>query len=103
MYGTTAAGGDTGNGSSTTSCAPYSRYGCGTVFKLTPSGGGRWTESILHFFAGSLDGFNPDSPLVIDGAGNLYGTVGNGGLYGGGVAYEITRNAGPFLAVHDWR
>lgn len=90
MYGTTAAGGDTGNGSSTTSCAPYSRYGCGTVFKLTPSGDGRWTESILHFFAGSLDGFNPDSPLVIDGAGNLYGTVGNGGLYGGGVAYEIT-------------
>ncbi len=90
IYGTTAAGGNSGNGSSTSSCYPYSRYGCGTVFKLTPSAGGQWTESILHFFMGGLDGFNPDSPLAIDGAGNLYGTVGNGGLNGGGVAYEIT-------------
>jgi uncharacterized repeat protein (TIGR03803 family) len=64
--------------------------GCGTVFKLTPSSGSHWTESIVYFFTDGLDGFHPSGPLAIDGAGNLYGTAGVGGLYGGGVAYEIT-------------
>ncbi len=86
IYGTTAAGGVNNN--------PCNLYGCGTVFKLTPSAGGHWTESILHFFTAGLDGYNPDSPLAIDGAGNLYGTASDGGLYQnydyGGVAYEIT-------------
>jgi hypothetical protein len=60
------------------------------VFKLTPSSRGQWTESILYFFTGGLDGFNPVCPLAIDGASNLYGTAANGGLYNSGVAYEIT-------------
>ena len=63
---------------------------CGTVFKLTPSAGGHWTESVVYRFTGALDGYSPDSPILIDGAGNLYGTTYNGGQYGGGVAYEIT-------------
>jgi uncharacterized repeat protein (TIGR03803 family) len=83
IYGTTAGGGN--------SCNPYE---CGTVFKLTPSAGGHWTESIVHFFTGGLDGYNPDSFLTIDQAGNLYGTASWGGLYQnndyGGVAFEIT-------------
>jgi uncharacterized protein YceK len=88
LYGITAAGGNSGPSSS---CYPYLLSGCGTVFKLTPSSGGQWTESVVHFFTGgSDDGFNPDSPLVIDGAGNLYGTTAEGGLYNSGVAYEIT-------------
>lgn len=82
IYGTTVGGGN--------SCNPYP---CGTVFKLTPTAGGHWTESIVYFFTGGLDGYNPDSFLAIDGAGNLYGTASWGGLYQnlyGGVAYEIT-------------
>lgn len=82
IYGTTTAGGSSGR--------PCYSSGCGTVFKLTPSPGGQWTESILHFFTGGSDGDNPDSPLAIDGAGNLYGTAADGGLYSAGVAYEIT-------------
>ena len=64
--------------------------GCGTVFKLTPSSGGRWTESILYFFTGGSDGSYPVGTMAIDAAGNLYGTTANGG-YGDGVAYEITQ------------
>ena len=60
------------------------------MFKLTPSAGGRWTESILHFFTGGLDGANPIGTMAIDRAGNLYGTAYQGGVFGDGVAYEIT-------------
>lgn len=80
LYGTTAGGGISG----------LCNRLCGTVFKLTPSSGGHWTESILHFFTSGSDGDNPDGAPVIDGAGNLYGTAPGGGQYGYGVAYEIT-------------
>lgn len=79
IYSTTGQGGNN-------SCS----NGCGTVFKLTPSAGGQWTESILHFFTGGSDGANPISTMAIDGAGNLYGNTYYGGLYGDGVAFEIT-------------
>jgi uncharacterized repeat protein (TIGR03803 family) len=90
IYGTTAFGGLSSSCTVFGCGGPCSYAGCGTVFKLTPSPGGQWTESILHFFSGGSDGFNPHSPVAIDGAGNLYGTAGDGGMYGGGVAYEIT-------------
>ncbi len=64
--------------------------GCGTVFKLTPSSDGQYSESILHFFTGGLDGANPISTMAIDGAGNLYGATYRGGAYDDGVAFEIT-------------
>jgi uncharacterized repeat protein (TIGR03803 family) len=63
---------------------------CGTVFKLTPSAGGQWTESILHFFTGGLDGSGPITTMAIDRAGNLYGAAVRGGVYDYGVAFEIT-------------
>lgn len=71
LYGTTFTGGGTGCGS-----------GCGTVFKLAPDG----TETILHSFAGGNDGTNPWSAVIIDKAGNLYGTtsLGGTGCSGGG-------------------
>ncbi len=48
----------------------------GTVFQLTPSGGGGWTEQVLHNFNG--DGYDPEAGLVMDNAGNLYGTTSGG-------------------------
>lgn len=70
LYGTTLLGGNTGG------------QGNGTVFELTPaSGGSEWTESILYNFTGGADGGRPDSGVIIDAAGNLYGTTDFGGTY----------------------
>jgi len=52
--------------------------GCGTVFELSPSASGKWTEKIINYFSGR-NGANPDSNLIFDAAGNLYGTTVWGG------------------------
>ena len=83
LYGTTQNGG-------------YECFigGCGTVFKLTLSGGGSWTERLLYAFQGCYgDGGAPIAPVVIDRGGNLYGTAGLWGVdcfRGGGVVFELT-------------
>jgi len=89
LYGTTIYGG------SSNTC----QGGCGTVFKLAPSGNGTWTESVLHSFCsldGCDDGWYPgEGPLAIDAAGSLYGVAGLGGanqcFQGGGcgIVYRL--------------
>jgi uncharacterized repeat protein (TIGR03803 family) len=64
-------------------------YGKGSVFKLTPSGGG-WTYTDLYDFTGGSDGQAPYGPLAIDGAGNIYGVVSHGSSGGYGAVFEIT-------------
>jgi len=59
-------------------------YSLGTVFQLTPSGSG-WTENVLYSFQNGSDGEEPLAGLILDGAGNLYGTSSDGGT-GGGVS-----------------
>jgi uncharacterized repeat protein (TIGR03803 family) len=64
--------------------------GCGTVFKLTPDAHGKWTQTVLHNFNGApYDGNYPDA-LVIDAAGNLYGTTFYGGSLGLGTIFKLT-------------
>ena len=54
----------------------------GTVFELTPGTNGQWSETILHSFPASPgDGYEPTG-IVMDGAGNLYGTTTIGGTSG---------------------
>jgi uncharacterized repeat protein (TIGR03803 family) len=74
LYGTTSAGGDAN--------------GDGTVFKLSPASGGKWNESVVYRFKNDPDGANPYYGLVLDKAGNLYGTTAIGGV-GSGVMFEI--------------
>jgi uncharacterized repeat protein (TIGR03803 family) len=64
LYGTTFNGGGWGCGG----------MGCGTIYKLAPSNG-VWTESVLYDFTGGGDGAHPYYGLVLDSAGNLYGTT----------------------------
>jgi uncharacterized repeat protein (TIGR03803 family) len=64
-------------------------YNNGSVFKLTPSQNG-WTFTDLYDFTGGSDGSCPYGGVLIDDAGNLYGTTAAGGEYGYGVVWEIT-------------
>jgi len=82
LYGTTIGSGDAyGSG--------LCQYGCGTVFKLTPSAGA-WTFSLLYEFAGGADGAHPYDGGILDRNGNLYGTASTAGARGDGVVFEIT-------------
>ena len=47
----------------------------GTLFELTPAGGGSWTEQVLHSFGNGTDGANPYATPIFDTAGSLYGTT----------------------------
>ena len=79
LYGTTSYGGGT-------------PQNYGTVFELAPpnSLGGSWTESVIYRFQGNPDGSVPVGGLVMDSAGNLYGTTYYGGSCGNGVIYELS-------------
>src|SRR5258708_5065837 len=80
LYGTTRSGGI---------------HSFGTVFKLSPQAGGGWTQTVLHNFnATSTDGQDPIGGLILDSAGNLYGTTELGGAYGKGTAFELLPQAG---------
>jgi uncharacterized repeat protein (TIGR03803 family) len=77
LYGTTSIGG--GNG---LDC----RFGCGTVFSITPSG----KETVLHEFGGSSgEGTNPAAGLI-NIKGTLYGTTFGGGTSNAGTVFAIT-------------
>ena len=67
-------------------------YGNGAVYKLTRSSSG-WTETVLYNFQGADDGANPVGGVVLDQAGNLYGTTFDGGINGGGTVYEMSPSA----------
>ena len=77
LYGTATGGGETGNG---------------VVFKLAPDG----TESVLFSFPGGSGGEGPESGVLMDKAGNFYGTTDFGGgagckKFGGcGTVFEVT-------------
>ena len=67
-------------------------YGEGTIYELSPATGG-WAEKVLYNFTGGADGGFPTS-LFVGKNGNLYGATAAGGLYNGGVLFELTPSAG---------
>jgi len=60
----------------------------GTVFRLAP--GGKFT--VLHTFTGGADGSGPQAGLLMDNAGNLFGSASQGGDSGDGTVFEITKS-----------
>jgi uncharacterized repeat protein (TIGR03803 family) len=61
----------------------------GTVFELSPAGAS-WTATILYSFTGGADGGHPAAGLVMDPAGNLYGTGQTGGANGQGTVFKLS-------------
>ncbi len=101
LYGTAVLGGDL-------NCKPGGQGippGCGTVFKLSPSG----QQTVLYTFQDGADGAWPSAALVMDSAGNLYGTAvfgGNlncapGGGLGCGTIFKID-TARNFSVLHTF-
>jgi uncharacterized repeat protein (TIGR03803 family) len=91
LYGTTEGGGDLGS----TMCGNPIGFGCGVVFELSPpSSGGPWTETVLYTFEGLPDGAFPETALVFDKAGNLYGTTVLGGTENAGAIFELSPQSG---------
>jgi len=85
LYGTTAGGG--------TGVGCVGGNGCGTVYELSPTAEGKWRETILHNFTNDhSDGWIPQSTLIMDLAGNLYGTTYYGGSApaGGGTVFRLS-------------
>jgi len=86
LYGTTAQGGETGNG-----------YANGTVFKVSKSG----KETVLYRFGGgAAAGANPYAGLIMDAKGNLYGTTANAGD-GFGDEFELS-NVGKVTVLYSF-
>ena len=81
LYGTTIQGG-------TNTCADV---GCGTIFRLTLGSRDRWKETILYNFQPGASGSFPTAGVVMDKAGNLYGTTDDGGTASCscGVVYKL--------------
>jgi len=78
LYGTSQEGGGSG--------------GDGTVFEVSPHGS-LWATTILHTFAYGGEG-GPVAGVVMDNAGNLYGTTPYGGSNGAGVVFELSPSDG---------
>jgi len=92
LYGTTYNGGPDG--------------GFGEVFELIPNASGGWTETVLHSFdCCSADGNFPLGGVIVDGAGNVFGTSWSGGANYGTV-FELTpSSAGTWTEtiIHDFQ
>lgn len=99
LYGATSEGGSP-------NCAGPG--GCGTVYELSPpaKNGDPWTETVIWIFKGRAygDGATPGGGLIMDAAGNLYGTTAYdgtgqcrliGGLVGCGTVYEMSPPSQP--------
>jgi uncharacterized repeat protein (TIGR03803 family) len=82
LYGTTEVGGNQG-------CPD----GCGTVFELAPTAGGKWIYSIIYRFEGKNDGQYPTGGLVFDSAGNLYGTGSKFNVVYESTVFELARSS----------
>ena len=72
----------------------YGVTGCdtapgGNLFKLTPADGG-WQYTDLHDFPEGNEGWYPWGGVVVDAAGNIYGTTEFGGNFSRGTVWEFT-------------
>jgi uncharacterized repeat protein (TIGR03803 family) len=93
LYGATTQGGVDGAG-----CGAE---GCGTIFELSLVNG-TWSKTTLYSFPGGAAGIYPNSNLVLDAQGNLYGTTQDGGNKDNcGIVFELSQGAETVLHTFD--
>lgn len=71
-------------------------YGRGTAFQLIPDDN-VWTQRVLHNFGKGVDGAEPLSGLILDAAGDLYGTTSGGGQTTSGVVFRLVQTDGEWV------
>jgi uncharacterized repeat protein (TIGR03803 family) len=103
LYGTTTGGG-TGRGGICNN-SNKSASGCGTVFKMSPSGKLIWLFSFPNF---AREGAGPMAGVLRDKAGNLYGTTTYGGDFkcyslGCGVVFEVEATGEKGRVLHNFK
>src|ERR1035437_1017268 len=80
----------------------------GTVFELSPLGGGNWTFHLLYSLSynGTFDFllYGPTGTLAMDSSGSLYGTTVMDGAFGGGSVFKLTPSHGgwTYTSLHDF-
>jgi uncharacterized repeat protein (TIGR03803 family) len=82
LYGTTNAGGASGQG---------------VVFKVDATR----KETVLYSFTGGADGGGPMAGVILDSAGNLYGTTASGGASSNGVVFKLD-TSGTETVLHSF-
>jgi uncharacterized repeat protein (TIGR03803 family) len=87
LFGTTVSGGNSPN------------PGDGLVFEITDTNGTYAAPTTLYSFTGGSDGGNPDGPLIMDAAGDLFGTTSTGGANGDGTVFEVKKTNGVYAAA----
>jgi uncharacterized repeat protein (TIGR03803 family) len=83
LYGTTLFGGD---------------YGCGTIYKVSPSG----IYTVAYSFRGASAGCTPLTPLTVAQNGRLYGTTAAGGALDRGTIFEF-RISGVLRTLYSFK
>ena len=94
IYGTTFYGGNYGD---------CEEEGCGTIYQLTQSNG-VWSQNIVHVFTGETDGQHPAGGVILDRAGNLYGSVeGDPNLGDSGLVFRFIPSGGTWTETILYR
>jgi len=60
---------------------------------LAPGASAAGKYKVLYKFTGGTDGSQPEAGLILDTSGNLYGTTPQGGAFGDGVVFKLTKNS----------
>lgn len=90
LYGTTTVGGGFH--------IHCSAKGCGTVFKVTPTG----NENVIYQFFKFDYGVDPEAPVILDAQGNIFGITFTGGASAYGLLFEVT-STGQEIWLHYFR
>jgi uncharacterized repeat protein (TIGR03803 family) len=73
----------------------------GAVFQLL-STGCQWMDNIVYDFSGGSDGGSPGGRLIVDNAGNIYGTAYTGGAYGKGGIFQLSGSGSTSTENSTW-